>query len=386
MRSREHPLLRMNVPGILNYSRKETMAEEVYRRLREQLDQYSVGFPSTATGVELKILRKLFRKPEAELFLHMSLLLETPSAIAERTKQPLGAVSEMLEGMADKGLIFRLRRDNVSRYAAVPFVIGFYEFQLPNMDRELAEMVEAYFEEAFRSQTTQVTLPLRTIPVNQAINISWEVAPYEDLKRIVRNKDRIAVADCICRVKQNRLGHTCSKPLEVCFSFGSHAEYYVERGMGRWIQQDEALKILDRCEETGLVPQPLNSQDPGGLCNCCGDCCDMLRALKRHPRPVDIVVSNYYAEVDPDLCAGCETCPGRCQMEAITMNGSGVASVNRDRCIGCGLCVTTCTAKALSLRAIPHEERRQPPATSKDMVMQMVQKRGKSLIPLALIR
>jgi Na+-translocating ferredoxin:NAD+ oxidoreductase subunit B len=63
-----------------------------------------------------------------------------PSAIAERTNQPLETIAERLEGMAERGLIFRLRRDDAPKYAAVPFVIAFYELQLPNMDRELAEL------------------------------------------------------------------------------------------------------------------------------------------------------------------------------------------------------------------------------------------------------
>ena len=144
------------------------------------------------------------------------------------------------------------------------------------------------------------------------------------------------------------------KPLEACFSFGSHARYYVERGMGRWISQEETLEILDQCEEAGLVP-----------------------------RPAEIVISNYYALVDSDLCAACETCLDRCQMEAITIGPEEVAEVNLDRCIGCGLCVTTCTTEALSLQPKPEEERREPPEKPRDAMMQMAQQRGKSLIPLA---
>ena len=32
------------------------MTSKIYHDLREQLDQYSVGFPSTESGVELRIL------------------------------------------------------------------------------------------------------------------------------------------------------------------------------------------------------------------------------------------------------------------------------------------------------------------------------------------
>lgn len=252
------------------------MSNEIYYQLREQLDQYSVGFPATKSGVELKILKKLFTEEEAHMYLNLSMMLETPESVAERMKQDPEKAANLLENMAEKGLIFRLRKEDSSQYAATPFVIGFYEFQVKTMDRE-----------------------------------------------------------------------------------------------------------LDQCEEAGLVPQPVNSQNAGAICNCCGDCCGMLRALKKNPRPAEIVISNYYALVDSDLCAACETCLDRCQMEAITIGPEEVAEVNFDRCIGCGLCVTTCTTEALSLQPKPEEERREPPEKPRDTMMQIAQQRGKSLIPLA---
>lgn len=359
------------------------MSNEIYYRLREQLDQYSVGFPATKSGVELKILKKLFTEEEAHMYLNLSMMLETPESVAERMKQDPEKAANLLENMAEKGLIFRLRKEDSVQYAATPFVIGVYEFQVKTMDRELAQLIEEFFEEAFSRQTSQQIVPMRTIPVNRAINVSWPVVPYEDAREIIKSKDRIAVANCICRVQQGLLDQACDKPLEACFSFGSHAKYYVERGMGRWISQEETLEILDQCEEAGLVPQPVNSQNAGGMCNCCGDCCGMLRALKKNPRPAEMIISNYYALVDSDLCAACETCLDRCQMEAITIGPEEVAEVNLDRCIGCGLCVTTCTTEALSLQPKPEEERREPPEKPRDTMMQIAQQRGKSLIPLA---
>ena len=69
-------------------------------------------------------------------------------------------------------------------------------------------------------------------------------------------------------------------------------QYYVDKGLGRWITPDEALKILDACDAAGLVPQPFNAQNPGGICNCCGDCCGVLRALKMLDKPADKVLSS----------------------------------------------------------------------------------------------
>ncbi|RLB15013.1 MAG: 4Fe-4S ferredoxin, partial [Deltaproteobacteria bacterium] len=71
------------------------------------------------------------------------------------------------------------------------------------------------------------TVPMRTIPVNRAIQVSWPLAPYEDVREIVTSKKKIAVANCICRTQKHLIGQGCDKPLETCFMFGSHADYYV---------------------------------------------------------------------------------------------------------------------------------------------------------------
>ncbi len=63
-------------------------------------------------------------------------------------------------------------------------------------------------------------------------------------------------------------------------------------------------------------------------------------------------------------------------MEAIAMNKDGVAQVDLDRCIGCGLCVTTCPSEAIVLIPKPDANRRIPPATSMDQMMQIAKKRG----------
>lgn len=362
------------------------MSENIFRQLQEQLDQYSIGFPATESGVEIRILKKLFTEEEAEMYLYMSMMLETPDSVAGRLKQDPLQVAERLDEMAEKGLLFRVRKGAETKYGAAPFVVGIYEFQLKTMDAALARLFDDFFEEAFSEQGSQQVVPMRTIPVNKSIGVSWKVMPYEDARGIVKSMKRLAVADCICRVQQGLLDNSCGKPLEVCLLAGSHGAYYVDKGMGRWVDQEEALEILDKCEEAGLVPQPFNAINPGGMCNCCGDCCGMLRALKKHPRPVEMVVTNHYAVVEEDLCVGCEVCLDRCQMDAITMGEDGTALVDLDRCIGCGLCVTTCDAEAMTLQPKSSEDRREPPAKAQLTLMELAQKRGKSLIPLAVMK
>ena len=112
------------------------------------------------------------------------------------------------------------------------------------------------------------------------------------------------------------------------------------------------------------------------MCNCCGDCCGILQALNKHPRPAEIVFSNHHAVVDADSCSGCESCLDRCQMSAIRMTEDDLAEVNIARCIGCGLCAATCPEDALKLVLKPADTRRTPPATNAEQMVCMARKRG----------
>jgi Na+-translocating ferredoxin:NAD+ oxidoreductase subunit B len=362
------------------------MTDKVYYDLREQLDQYASGFPSTESGVEIKILEKLFTEQEAKLYLNLSMMLETPEVLAQRIGREPNEMVERLERMVDKGLIFRMKKDDSVKYAASPFVPGSYDFQVKDMGGEFAELFEQYLLEALGKEGIAQFSPLRTIPVNRSIDHLWPVSSHEDVRQIIEGKEKISVARCVCRVQQGLLDKGCGKPLETCFQFGSHANYYVDKGMGRFVTKEEARDIIDRCEEAGLVSQPFAGQDAGALCNCCGDCCEILRSIKLHPKPAEKVLTNYYAAVDPNACSACETCVSRCQTEAIKLGTNDTVEVDLDRCIGCGLCVTTCPTGAASMRRKPESERREPPATDKDYLMQVSYLRGTSLVPLAVTR
>lgn len=356
------------------------MNSEVYYRLREQLDQYSFGFPSTESGIELKILEKLFTEEEAEIFLSLTPKLQTPEEVSQRVDRGMEEVETLLEHMTEKGLLFRLRRENISKYGAPAFVAGIFEFQLPKMDHEFAQMMEDYGNEAFHQATAEgAPYFLRPIPINRSIDISHQVAPYEDAREILKNAKSIAVANCICRVQQGLLDKGCDKPMEVCFLFGSNGQYYLDRNMARQVSADEALIILDKAQEAGLVTQPATSQNPAGMCMCCGDCCGILRALNKLPRPVENVFSNYFVDVDKELCTGCEICLDRCQMHAISCSDDAIAQINLDRCIGCGLCVTTCPEEAVNLQSKPVDKRFTPPATPREQWALMAEQRGKTL-------
>ncbi len=172
--------------------------------------------------------------------------------------------------------------------------------------------------------------------------------------------------------------------MEVCLMFGSHADYYVENKLGRYISQEEALEVLDVSEKAGLVNQPANMINPGGMCNCCGDCCGVLRTLNKMSNPALMVSNNFTATVDPELCTACETCLERCQMAAIGIDDDQAAVINKNRCIGCGLCLTTCPTEAIALIPKPEDQQSIPPASGRELMDQTSKTRGTTIIPLSM--
>jgi Pyruvate/2-oxoacid:ferredoxin oxidoreductase delta subunit len=353
------------------------MSDDIFRQLQQRLDHYSMGFPATDSGIEIKILRYLFSEDEAALFLGLTPILDTSGHIADSLGQPVEIVTARLEDMAEKGLLFRLIKGATVKYGAIPFVHGLFEFQVNDLQPELAAMVEQYFAEGFdQAMQTGADHFLRPIPVQKSIAVFHQVAAYEDAVAILESKPLIVVADCICRKSKGLIGQGCDKPLEACFMFGSMARYYLDRRLGREVSLEEAVAIMERCRAAGLVTQPASAQNPSGMCNCCGDCCGVLRALNKHPRPAEMVLSNHTLAVEEDACTGCTTCLERCQMSALRLNADETAEVDAGRCIGCGLCVTACPAAALELRPKPKEEIRIPPPSMGEQMMNLARKRG----------
>jgi len=357
------------------------MATDVYQRLARHLDNLPAGFPATATGVELRILRRLFAPEEAELALKLSLLDEEARVIARRARMPVEEAARLLEQMAGKGLIYRAQPEGKPpRYMASQFVIGIWEFHVNSLDPGLVHDFSEYLPTLAAFGVWKKAPQLRTIPVGESIDAEITALPYERAEELVRRHSRIAVAPCICRREQRMAGHGCDKPLETCLVFGGAADYYLRNGLARAIGQQEALAILKLADESGLVLQPGNSKQAGNICTCCGCCCGVLRSLKRHPAPASLVASPFVAAADPATCQGCGICLNRCQMDALQLE-DGRVILDLDRCIGCGLCVSTCPSGALRLMRKPESAQPYVPRNSVEAAIRLGRSRGKMTIP-----
>jgi len=336
------------------------MDDACYRKLVEHLDTLPGGFASTETGEDVALLRTLFTPEEAELAVHLTLDRETPAEIAERAGLPPGEVEPRLEQMSRKGLIFPVESEGgPTLYQAAPFVVGIYEYQVNNLRPELLEAIGAYWKARKQKPPAPSIRQIRTIPVRQRVDLTVEALPYERVDELLESHDRFAVAPCICRRHAKLGGAGCDAPEEACLIFDEWADFYVRDGRGRYVERSDIEEIVAKADEANLVLQPSNSQHIAFLCCCCSCCCGILRSLKHHPKPSEVVVSSFIAQLDADGCTNCETCLDRCPMEAITA-GDTCVELDTDRCIGCGLCVSTCPSEALSLTRKPGKQRRPP--------------------------
>jgi electron transport complex protein RnfB len=351
------------------------MTQDVYERLAAFLDSLPAGFPRTESGVEIRILKRLFTKEEAALACHLAMWPEPVDTIAQRVNKPVSELADTLYEMSRKGLIVRSDRAEGSMYMAAQYVIGIWEYHVNDLDEGLIKDMNEYIPSLFDAMTQIKTQQLRTIPIGASLEGQGAVMPYEDARQLIEKQRKILVAPCICRKEHTMIGKGCEKLKEACLVFSSGAYFYEKNGIGRSITKEEALDILRQAEEQGLVLQPSNAQRIMNICLCCGDCCQVLKAIKRHPNPAELVHSNYYATVRADECIACETCLERCQMDAIQMKDD-VAEIDPNRCIGCGLCVTTCGTQAIDLIRKDENDCHVPPADIVETYMRIAQERG----------
>jgi len=353
------------------------MDEGIYKELAQHLDNLPGGFPPTKTGVELRILRRLFTPEEAKLAVHLSLIAEEPPVIARRAKLAVEEAAWRLEEMARKGLIFRIESERrPTRYRALQYVIGIWEFHVNDLDVELIRDMNEYIPSLFDVQIWKKAPQLRSIPVGRSISTELNVLPYEKVEALVQAQNKLLVAPCICRREHEMVGEGCDKPQETCLVFGIAADYYERNGLGRVIDKQETLEILKKADEAGLVLQPSNAKEIVNICCCCGCCCQVLKNLKRYPKPASYVSSSFLATTNSDTCQGCGVCVDRCQMEALRLEDDK-AVLDADRCIGCGLCVSSCPTESLTLVRKPEPEQPKVPRNMVEASIRLARERGK---------
>nr|MDO8082877.1 4Fe-4S dicluster domain-containing protein [Candidatus Freyarchaeota archaeon] len=341
------------------------MAEsDIYEELREKLNLFPVRVPRTKELMEM--LKVVYTPEEAEFLAHFSAPLQNPETIdqiVKKTGKPREKIQEIIEGLVSRGLLYRFKSsDGTIYYTLPPIVPGFdlYYFSSgrdSDEKRKAAKLFDKYFTDSLGVEMGASNYPWarvmpseKTITVDKEISADLIILPFEKMSEFIKTSRCIAVINCSCRTIRK-----CNHPLETCLVFGAVADFMVENGYGHYLSVEQALELLEKMEEAGLVHNTMNIQArPTFICSCCSCACIILRNLVELHNPRAFAKSNFLPVMDDEICTKCKKCVNICPTHARVYHASHDNEPERilfleERCIGCGLCAYHCSNGATKL-------------------------------------
>ena len=282
----------------------------------------------TEDAPEYYCMANIVSDDEADIAIAAGLRKErTAEYLAKKVGKTVEEIAPSLDRLVYYGIFRRTFDEKLGEdvYFMQIFAPGILEMMVNNQElmREHPEVGRAFEEYTrIRMQLMGPILPdgyglMRVIPVESAIKDIPGVSDYERLSYYLNKYDTFSVSPCSCRASRTSINDGCGHLAdEMCVQMGKGAEHYIRSGRARRITREEALEIILRAEENGLmhdIPNIEEAGDSAAICNCCACACFGLRAgLMFGAR--DAIRSNFVAEIDEAKCVACgqcvETCPG----------------------------------------------------------------------------
>ena len=312
------------------------------------------------------ILARLANLQQARI---LNMIKSTPEDIAKTLGVDVDAVEKDLQVMYERGLLHKgrsgwhLNRSWPAARDAVGASNAKYNdtilFDLISHKEKLDR--QSVVDKVKSGEVEKVRQGMRVIPRWASIKDIEGVLPCEDVKEIL-NAGPVAIVECPCKRIERFRDCKDEVPIETCIVIGKSAQYNLDRGAGRELTVDEALKIIEDLDTHQVVHMTGNSNImPPLLCNCHSCCCGALMRntlTKSEVNQFAIVKSRFIAEEDQETCNGCGKCAeDRCPVNAIEIKmhpeyGEERAFTDPEECIGCGLCVITCPTNARNMKLV----------------------------------
>jgi len=374
--------------------------KQAYKDLIEHVENWLFGVPNPEAFME--ILEYRFTPEEAAFLANLPHMPHSLDQLSQKLGISQDKLSQKMEPMIKKGMIYEVEGKNSVRYSFQDHL--FFLMRMPGwkgedneLNRKLLPMVNRYYINDFGADFMGYpTKGLRAIPIAQTVKDPRVVTPYEDVLVFVDQQDFHSVSICPCR-HRHRMDPdvpNCKHEIRNCLHFGKLGRYIVKYGMGEEIRKEEALEIIEKAADAGLVHGLSNAlTNPDTICNCCSCCCLFLEPVNMPaPMPRGHQPSNYRVEHNRETCVACGKCVKLCPMGALDFREKPDAPkpvegkklkpkdlkevVNDpDRCIGCGVCAHKCPTQSLSLKR--KDEEQAYPQSMGDAGRRMMTERGR---------
>jgi len=203
---------------------------------------------------------------------------------------------------------------------------------------------------------------VKPILINREKKIHFgQVIPIEDVEKIFEFVNSIVRLPCICRKISLGEGKRYCYALSMVPSDESELGQIIRSISADYLNgpdtsslenvpKEVALQQFKEMEKKGLFHSAWTFITPfiGSLCNCDHDCM-AIKATKYKSFPV-MFRAEYVAEVNPELCNGCQNCMRVCQFGALRYSmPNEKVDVDPLECYGCGICRSSCEKNAIAL-------------------------------------
>ena len=357
--------------------------------IRSHLARVGTGIP--LTDAFWKLLHMSLTDEELEVILGLPTKLppfevEDVDTIAQRLGMEAEKAEKALESLSKKNYAFRKITDSGKPgYAFIQ--LGFGIPQVPLWEgkdtpaaRQMAEVFynkkdllargadAPTFKVLERCRGTEEKKRWRYIPVDRSVDFKIQgVLPCEELTRLIEKVEVIAQVHCPCRVARDLIGdRECDHSTDVCLKFNQTARFIIERGLGREISKEEAVRLVRKAEDERLIHFVDNcTEDIQHNCNCCPCCCWNTFPIANRLVPRDFFIDTYFLrKTDMAECTGCLACVDTCPLKMITAEND-YPVVDESVCVGCGNCLSVCPTGAAWLQR--REDKELPSATFREL-------------------
>lgn len=336
--------------------------DKLYELLYEKVNSLGFGYGRNE-GNEYAMLKRFYTPEDALHFLDMpDQEFFTAETFAEIEKIPVESARVILNDMAQRANIYHEKDpDGNDIYRVIPAAHGIYEFHQNWFENDwLVPMRMAMFgNPESAKQTYGAGYPFyHALPISADYVKGEGIIAEDDWRELFKQKRRFALCDCQCFVTshENFASSDCDCEPGVCIQTDAMADYYLDDiKTGHEISYEEAVAIMERSIERGLVPQTTYSKKNEIFCSC-GLChCGILRIGKFFPGDANANQTRYVIKFDNEKCTKCLMCLSRCPMKALSLDEDGYPTVDHS-CVGCGQCVKVCEADARWLERKPESE------------------------------